>query len=358
MSQKTTHSLIIASLLVLCGIFVYAYDLNEKSSIELSKYTARQYMALRNERSEHTRELEMKALKLKQLQDLPCTVEECLSSGANGEIYGTATIRGYYTKSIHTASEESKMCDEIVVTGGSSKMMDYLKGLIGKEGDASRMNEDGYLVINIDPSGLDLSQRNILIGSAATKSVDIVAIMEKAANSNAPICRPLVDILKVKKVVQPKEKPFQYISYGSGVTEKPTLYENDAIGFTIMTPKGWLLPSIDDVDPHFRDGSRCWEERWSEEKLCRGIIEIQGSPNPSDRSLEQEYREIEAAEQKPVILSNLIRNARVIRSIAPGPAEGWSLKYSVFFENERRYFVIFASDISAESVISTLKITK
>lgn len=353
MSQKIIYPLIIASLVTLCGLFVYSYDLNEKASIELNKHSARQYGDLRNEQSEYLNELEEKVSKLQQLQNTPCTITECLSGTANEEIYGTATVQGYYTKSNHTAWGESEMCDEIVVIGGSSKMKDYFKNLVGKGNAINRINEEGFPVININLSNLDSSQQNILTKSTATKPVSIVTFIGKVSGSGAPVCYSFVDLLKVEKIIQPEIGLLQHDNYGGSLTKKTTVYKNRVNGFSLMVPKGWLLPDPNDNDPHLYDERGCGQ---NSQQPCFGI-EIQYGGNDSSVTIEQMFQQILEEKRNPVMLPDLISNALVIKSDAPGPAEGWIYEYDIFFNGQYKV-LIFSNKESFESVIRTFTLDK
>ncbi len=131
-------------------------------------------------------------------------------------------------------------------------------------------------------------------------------------------------------------------------------YHNLLNGFQISLPTSkWCSPSPYDKDPHLYDENGC--DRNSQQ-ACFGI-EIQYGGNDSLITIDQMFKQISGEGRNPIMLPNLISNASVIKSKAPGPAEGWIYAYDIFFNGQYR-LLIFSNNESFESVIKTLVLDK
>lgn len=98
-----------------------------------------------------------------------CNELECLNTTNPDEIYGTAIIEGYYTKSPREAWGEKKICKEFVITGGSETVRDYFKHLVEIGNSVNRKDSLGNPVINIHPEELNSADRTALLKSTITK---------------------------------------------------------------------------------------------------------------------------------------------------------------------------------------------
>lgn len=131
-------------------------------------------------------------------------------------------------------------------------------------------------------------------------------------------------------------------------------YHNLSYGFKISLPSDkWCSPSPHDKDPHLYDENGCGQ---NSQQPCHGI-EVQDHSQYPVVEIDEIFKQIKKEGRNPVILSDFISGAMVIKSTAPSPAEGWVFEYNVFFSNQRR-FVIFSNVESFESVIRTLVLDK
>jgi hypothetical protein len=116
---------------------------------------------------------------------------------------------------------------------------------------------------------------------------------------------------------------------------RPGGYENRILGFRITPPKGWALPSGDDIDPHF-----CVSRT---DEHCKGF-EIQAVNEGTRESSLVVMQRFRKEKLKPVLLNVILPGTIVIRSLPEGPAEGWSTMYYAFVEQTGQQFIMFSND--------------
>ncbi len=142
-------------------------------------------------------------------------------------------------------------------------------------------------------------------------------------------------------------------------TENYKIYRNEKLGFELTFPnKNWYLPSVTDKDPHFVANEEC-----SDIKIfrygnidCSGL-EVQNWTAGFSEGWETRFNALKTNGQNPIKLSSLIPEAIVIKSDAPPPG-GWGLQYDIFFQTEKRRFLIFATlnETLEKAIISTFKL--
>ncbi len=128
------------------------------------------------------------------------------------------------------------------------------------------------------------------------------------------------------------------------------IYYNNLLKFSLAFPnEDWYLPSATDNDPHFYANAECANN----ENIDCPALEIQNHDNDSEflKGWEAMFNTLKADGQNPIKLSSLIPGATVIKSNAPGPAEGWDYEYDIFFQTIKRRFLIFTNDETLEKDI-------
>lgn len=158
---------------------------------------------------------------------------------------------------------------------------------------------------------------------------------------------------------QPTPTPQQQLTQTS--TPTPTLttgqlniYTNSEVGFSLTLPKGWYLPSTTDNDPHFYETQACSNQ----DRIDCLALEISQS-GYSASQIDQAFNDAKGNGGTPTKTTTLVSGATVIKGFVPGPAEGWSYEYHVFFIAQNKAFTIFTNDEKLEtSVLATFKLAK
>ena len=122
-------------------------------------------------------------------------------------------------------------------------------------------------------------------------------------------------------------------------------YENYILGFTMSFAPGWVLPKSNDNDPHFYYGQECIKNLDGLNAPCPAM-EVQGSDYRNPEEVIQEYKDLDNFYVYEY--GNLVPGAIVVKSSAPGPAEGWDYQYHIFFTEQKKSFLIFTNDENLE----------
>lgn len=136
--------------------------------------------------------------RIQKASDVKCSIDECLTPIAGGEIYGTAKISGFYITSPKEAFGKKSTCSEFVITGGSSIIRDYFIKLVNIGNTVNHKDDSGRPVINIDLSSLNVTEKNKIVNSTALHNIDMVVLKRTEAGTEASVCFSFVDILSIK----------------------------------------------------------------------------------------------------------------------------------------------------------------
>lgn len=130
------------------------------------------------------------------------------------------------------------------------------------------------------------------------------------------------------------------------------IYQNTTLGFQLTLPnKTWYTEPGD--DPHLYANEACSQM----DRLNCAALEVQNHDSEFVQGPDATFNSLKAYGQNPVKLTSLIPGAVVIKSDAPGQAEGWSWEYDIFFSSVKKRFLIFTNDVSLEqSVLPTFKL--
>lgn len=130
------------------------------------------------------------------------------------------------------------------------------------------------------------------------------------------------------------------------------IYQNTTLGFQLTLPnKSWYTEPGN--DPHLYANEACSQT----DRVTCAALEVQNHDSEFAQGPDATFNSLKADGQSPVKLTSLIPGAIVIKSYAPGPAEGWSWEYDIFFTAAKKRFLIFTNDVSLEqSVLPTFKL--
>jgi outer membrane murein-binding lipoprotein Lpp len=130
------------------------------------------------------------------------------------------------------------------------------------------------------------------------------------------------------------------------------IYQNTTLGFQLtLSNKSWYTEPGN--DPHLYATEACSQ---MDRPNC-ATLEVQNHDGEFAQGPDATFNGLNADGQNPVKLTSLIPGAIVIKSNAPGPAEGWSWEYDIFFSSAKKRFLIFTNDVSLEqSVLPTFKL--
>lgn len=114
-------------------------------------------------------------------------------------------------------------------------------------------------------------------------------------------------------------------------------YTNTMLGFQLVFPAGWDAPGINESAPRAFDCliDRCrkgLQVRRDDSYIGRGFESVMATTGGEDRS-------------------DLVKDARVIKSGAPTNQDGWTLRYIIIFEDFGKSFVVFTNHQSLERTI-------
>ena len=197
---------------------------------------------------------------------------------------------------------------------------------------------------------LGLAAVIVVAGILAKKNFD-----EQEAKSKTPIVQEIPKQPDVKNPIdgvdtQPDGKgPISEENGGTRVS-RYTVYKNPSLGFSVGLPAGWYAPATTDNDPHFYS---CVHYE------CDMAFEIQRSDDIALNGFDAAMKQANDDQLRPTEMKWLVKGARVIKSDAPGAADGWNDQYLVIFEKEQRAYTVFVNGWRAERLIlPSLKVLK
>lgn len=127
-----------------------------------------------------------------------CGNNECLTIVSPEEIYGDATLTGYYSKITRRAWGEKKICDGFTITGGSPTLKDYFAHLVKIGNTVNSVDSSGKPVINVNLDKLPDEEKLKLTQSTAKNQVDLLISIPQTRGTGAPVCYSFVNINTVK----------------------------------------------------------------------------------------------------------------------------------------------------------------
>lgn len=123
-----------------------------------------------------------------------CTKEGCLF-GTKYNIEGFGNIKGYYLSEQRTAWNETKNCDEFVITGGNETIANYFKDLVKQGNTVNKFNENGQVAINLNLKDLTPNQIDMIKNSKASDPVVLQIIRYTLPGKGAPVCTSMIEII-------------------------------------------------------------------------------------------------------------------------------------------------------------------
>lgn len=161
---------------------------------------------------------------------------------------------------------------------------------------------------------------------------------------------PVTSYIPTSTLVTPTIKKVTEIKQISTI-DKNNIYHNPTLGFRVTLPNSTWYASkeLTDDDPHLYTNKKCSEGYGPN---C-DALEIQGHDSDSalKKGADAYFYSLKEYGSDPIKLVSLIPNAIVIRSKAPGPAEGWKYQYNVFFQSQKKIYLIFTNNLRLEKNI-------
>jgi hypothetical protein len=128
-----------------------------------------------------------------------CDKYNCLFTSKESKylVLGLATISGFYTSIQKTAWNETKQCDNFVITGGNTGVIDYILFLIDEANTVNTINEIGQPIINIDVDSLSQEKKQILFSSTNKKPISLTLVSTLGIGTEVPVCFSFFSIIEV-----------------------------------------------------------------------------------------------------------------------------------------------------------------
>ena len=142
-------------------------------------------------------------------------------------------------------------------------------------------------------------------------------------------------------------------SYRGTKISKTTTYRNIALGFQITFPAGWYIPDSSDPDPHAYESGPKYD--CGRAFGCENALEIL-SYSLTPETYDESFQKLTTEDRHPSEFLDLVPGARVIRSDAPGAAEGWTYHYGIFYYNELRFGIFTNNEILEKTVLYSFRI--
>lgn len=145
------------------------------------------------------------------------------------------------------------------------------------------------------------------------------------------------------------------ITEQSSSAQTDVTYVNQKLGFAIILPSGWYLPTPEDPDPHFYENEECSKQI----RVTCIAFEIQNWDSDFGKGHDAFVVEAQSSQMDPVKHPSMIPDATVIETRVEAGAEGWLQEYHVFFVLEKRRFLVFTNDREvATSILPTMRLVK
>jgi hypothetical protein len=128
-----------------------------------------------------------------------CHKNECLFVSPSVPDYpvGIATVRGYYTQAERTAFSDTKLCDSLVIVGGSQVLINSYLSLIEAGNSVNSKNELNQPIISLDLNGVEARDKQRILASSADQPVEMLLLSPIPPGRSAPACYSPVEIVKV-----------------------------------------------------------------------------------------------------------------------------------------------------------------
>jgi len=185
-------------LVTLCVLFLFTGCAQQNVSTEQKEsenvsFLLEENQSLKDQLKEYTNS----AVNTAELNDSVCSQDQCMFTTENSQ-YGLASIQGYYIEEEKTAWEVTEKCDVFVITGGSELLIKYFVDLVNSGNSVNSLNKSGQPVINLSLNGLEDNIINKVKSSGPDKNVDLLVLLPKRLEMEAPVCYSFVEILRVK----------------------------------------------------------------------------------------------------------------------------------------------------------------
>ena len=110
----------------------------------------------------------------------------------------TGPLSGYYIQEEESAWDEIALCDNLIVTGGFEKLLDFYDSLIEDGNTVDSKDAFGRLVVTLDLTKLSDAQRDLITNSTANEPVSLSVRIKTPNGGGAPTCYSFLEILEVE----------------------------------------------------------------------------------------------------------------------------------------------------------------
>lgn len=128
-----------------------------------------------------------------------CNGNECLFNTIDeGYVEGYAVLEGYYSQDEKEAWGVKGLCDVLVVTGGSKRLIESLRGIAENGNSINRVDKNGNLLVTINSNEIDQNSKEILLSSSVFNPVALGAIKVTPVGRGASVCSSNLDVLYIR----------------------------------------------------------------------------------------------------------------------------------------------------------------
>ena len=145
-------------------------------------------------------EEEIKEIKKQQEEFSSCNIDECLIGSGGWGTSGVAKLEGFYQTYEGEAWGEQKICDALLVTGGSTKLRNAFNEILEGGNTVNSETENGELLLNINLSTLDSNTIQKIKSSTKAYPISLTVLRMPTEGSSVEACYSFVEILKAEDI--------------------------------------------------------------------------------------------------------------------------------------------------------------
>jgi hypothetical protein len=131
-----------------------------------------------------------------------CSGDECLfENKTQSAVEGFAKLKGYYHQYDSIDMEKKVVCNSIIVTGGSERLIRHFNEWIAGENTINKKDKDGNLMVNIEIDNLENDIKQKITSSTMNNQIELGVIrITPVGRGGVSTCISFVDIIYAKDV--------------------------------------------------------------------------------------------------------------------------------------------------------------